>query len=337
MKYRPFGKTGVNVSEIGVGTWSMVGMWGARDDTQAIKAMIRAIEHGVTFIDTAWIYGNGHSEQLIAKTFQEMKRSVFVATKIPPNNLEWPARVSVPLHKAYTADHIVKYTEISLNNLNVDSLDLQQLHVWTDRWQEGFEDSLLTAIEKLKRQGKIRFFGVSLNAHDPNSGLRLVKSGLIDSVQVIYNIFDQTPEEKLFPVCEFYNVAVIARCPFDEGALAGALTPDTNFELRDWRRSYFRGKRLEETCDRVEKLEFLIRPDRTLAQTALQFCLAHPAITTVIPSMRTMKHVDENCAASHGKYLSEEELRLLKHHAWPRNFYMRAPGTLVRILRKLGL
>lgn len=320
MQKRSFGKTGEMVSEIGYGTWTMGGHWGPRDDRTAIDSLVRALELGVTFIDTAAVYGNGHSEGLIASAFREAGRKVFVATKVPPKNLQWPARANVPMSETFPADHIIEQTETSLKNLRMDSVDLQQLHVWQDAWLSDL--SWLTAIDKLKAQGKIRYFGVSINDHDSDSALKLVATGLVDSVQVIYNIFDQSPEKNLFPLCQKHGVAVIARVPFDEGSLTGMLTPQTTFHAKDWRRLYFTPERLQETCARVEKLKFLIRDEvKTLAQAALKFCLSHPAVTTVIPGMRQNKHVEDNCAASDGRFFSTSELVELKKHAWPRNFY----------------
>lgn len=318
MQTRPFGKTNLTISEIGHGTWTMGSMWGPRDDRAAIDALVRSLELGVTFIDTAFVYGDGHSEGLIASAFKQARKKVFVATKVPPKNFQWPAKHHIPVSETFPADHIIKFTETSLKNLKMECVDLQQLHVWSDNWLE--QGDWLTAIEKLKHEGKIKFFGVSINDHKPDSALKIVESGLIDSVQVIYNIFDQRPEEKLFPLCQKMGVAVIARVPFDEGSLTGKLTPETQFPKGDWRKHYFTPERLKETCARVEKLRFLEKDGRTLPQAALQFCLSHPAVTTVIPGMRKIAHVEDNCAAA-GKKLSADELTELKKQAWPRNFY----------------
>ena len=316
MQYRTFGRTALKISEIGHGTWGMGGMWGPRDDRAAIDALIRSMELGINFFDTAWIYGQGHSEGLIASAFREAKRTVFVATKVPPKNWEWPARADVSINETFPADHIIEYTEKSLKNLRMDCVDLQQLHVWHDNWLKENND-WLGAIEKLKQQGKIRFFGISLNSHEPDTALEAVASGLIDSVQVIYNIFDQTPELKLFPLCQKHHVAVIARVPFDEGSLTGKLTPDTKFHKKDWRSHYFTPERLKEACARVEKLKFLIRDEiETLSAAALKFCLSHPAVSTVIPGMRTIHNVEANCAASDGQYLKSNTLQELKKNVW---------------------
>lgn len=320
MKQRKLGRTNQQVSEVGIGTWGMGGMWGPRQDREAINTLIKAMELGVTFIDTAYAYGSGHSESLIASAFKEAKKSVFVATKVPPKNHRWPASHTVPLSETFPKSYIIEMTENSLKNLRTDCIDLQQLHVWSDSYLE--DSSWLEAIELLKSQGKIKYFGVSINDHQPDSALKLVESGLIDSVQVIYNIFDQSPEEKLFSLCQKHDVAVIARVPFDEGSLTGTLTKETTFHKKDWRSHYFTPDRLIETCDRVEKLRFLIREEITsLAQAALKFCLSHSAVSTVIPGMRNEKHLISNCQASDGLLLKAKELKELKKHAWPRNFY----------------
>lgn len=320
MRTRSFGKTGMSVSEIGHGTWTMGSMWGAKDDAEALASLRRSLELGVNFIDTALVYGHGHSEQLIGQVLKDTGSNAFVATKIPPKNGQWPGRPFVALDDVFPKDHIISCTEKSLKNLGREFIDLQQLHVWNDPWLE--DRQWLKALQKLKKQGKIRYFGVSINDHDPSTALKLVATGLIDSVQVIYNIFDQSPETELFPLCQKHKVAVIARVPFDEGSLTGTLTTSTTFPHNDWRRLYFTPERLPEICDRVNQLKFLIRDEITsLPQAALKFILSHPAVTTVIPGMRKVKHVEDCCKASDGLLLRQNELSQLKNHAWPRNFY----------------
>ena len=321
MRYRVFGKTQWQVSEIGAGTWGMGGMWGAVDDAEAVRALHRALECGITFIDTAKAYGDGHAEAVIAEALAARSETVCVATKIPPKNMEWPARHEVSVEETFPAAWIIRCTEQSLRRLRRETIDLQQLHVWAPGWFAQ-RDAWWPAVAQLKRQGKIRAFGISINDHEPNTALELVASGLVDSVQVIYNIFDQTPAEQLFPLCERHRVGVIARVPFDEGSLTGTLTKDTTFAPEDWRADYFRGERLGETVRRVERLTFLLREEiHTLAQGALKFCLSHPAVSTVIPGMRRSAHVEENCAVSDGIPLHASELRQLHAHVWPRNFY----------------
>jgi aryl-alcohol dehydrogenase-like predicted oxidoreductase len=321
MRYRPFGRTGWQVSEIGLGTWGMGSMWGASDDGEAIRAIRRALDLGVNVLDSAAVYGQGHAEEVVGQALAGASADVYVATKITPLNMEWPARDDAPVDQVYPAAWIRRCTEQSLRRLARPAIDLQQLHVWSPRWLAQ-SDRWLPAVERLKRDGKIRAFGISINDHQPDSALELVASGLIDSVQVIYNLFEQSPAERLFPQCQRHRVAVIARVPFDEGSLAGGFTPQTTFPEDDWRADYFAGDRLRQTVERVERLRPLVqRPGRTMAQGALVFCLSHPAVSTVIPGMRRTAHVDANCAAVNSPAFTTEDLATLGAHAWLRNFY----------------
>lgn len=321
MRARPFGRMGWPVSEIGAGTWGFGSMWGPVDVGEATRALRRAIELGVKFVDTAVVYGEGQAERLVGEALEGCRQTVYVATKVPPKNREWPARHDVSVDDTFPAAWIIRQTEQSLRRLRRETLDLQQLHVWSPRWLAERE-RWWPAVERLKREGKIRAFGVSVNDHEPDTAVELVESGLIDSIQVIYNLFDQTPAARLLPACQARQVAVIARVPFDEGGLTGRLTEETTFHPDDWRAGYFRGDRLRETVRRAERLGFLVRDEiRSLAQAALKFCLSHPAVSTVIPGMRTVAHVEENCAASDGQPLRPDELVQLREHAWPRNFY----------------
>ena len=321
MKERHFGRTGLSCSEIGHGTWSMGFMWGPRRDDEAVASLIRSMELGVNFIDTAYAYGEGHSERLIAKAFQQVQRRVIVATKIPPKNMHWPARHTVPVDQVFPGEWIIQMTEASLKNLGTDCLDIQQFHVWSDSWID--KGDWLEAVTKLKRSGKIRWFGVSINDHEPDSAVKAVASGIIDSVQVIYNIFDQAPEHSLLPLCLKLGVAVIVRVPFDEGSLTGQLSPTTTFDKDDWRRSYFTQERLPETCQRVDAIRPLVQKAgaKNIAELALRFCLADPAVSVVIPGMRKIQHVEDVARVSDGRPLTPGLLANLKRHAWSRNFY----------------
>jgi aryl-alcohol dehydrogenase-like predicted oxidoreductase len=321
MKYRTLGRTGLKVSEIGFGAWGIGGgMWQNSDDAEAIRALHKAADLGITFIDTALVYGDGHSEQLIGKFLRERKERLNIATKIPPKNQLWPARKGSPVNEAFPKDYIIECTEKSLRNLGVDSVEVQQFHVWLDEWLR--QGDWWDAIQTLKEQGKIRAFGVSINDHAPETALELGRSGLVDTVQVIYNIFDQSPEEKLFPLCREKNIGVIVRVPFDEGSLTGRITPETTFPERDWRNRYFRGDRKKQVRERVQRLQRLLNGEaRSLPELALRFCLSHSVVSVVIPGMRTVSHVQTNATVSDGRLLSDVLRTELKRHAWQKNFY----------------
>jgi aryl-alcohol dehydrogenase-like predicted oxidoreductase len=318
---RPLGRTGLQVSEIGYGAWGIgASQWiGAKDD-QSLRALHRAVDLGVNFIDTALAYGDGHSEQLVGRLLRERRETVYVATKVPPKNAVWPAPRGVPVAENYPAAHIVESAERSLRHLKVERIDVLQLHTWLDHYldQDGWRDALLG----LKRQGKVRAIGISVNDHDPGSAVRAVASGLFDTVQVIYNVFDQSPEERLFPLCLEHGVGVLARVPFDEGGLTGTITPETTFPRGDWRNDYFKGDRKRQVFERNEALKALLGEEaRTLPELALRFCLAHEAVSTVIPGMRRLASVEANVAVSDGRRLSPELKAELRRHAWTRNFY----------------
>jgi aryl-alcohol dehydrogenase-like predicted oxidoreductase len=321
MHYRTLGRTGLRISEIGYGAWGIGNSgWRGASDEESARALNRAIDLGLNFIDTALGYGEGHSERLIGKLLRERSETIHVATKIPPRNRQWPARPGTPVEDGFPAEHVIACTETSLRNLGVEAIDVQQFHVWSDEWV-GRGD-WLQAIERLKRDGKIRFFGVSINDYEPDNALKLIESGVVDSVQVIYNVFEQTPEERLFPACERHNVGVIVRVPLDEGGLTGQIRADTVFPEDDFRQNYFRGERKREVEERARKIveDLAIAPD-ALAETALRFVLSHPAVSTVIPGMRSVRNVERNCAIGDGRGLPQEQREKLRAHRWARNFY----------------
>lgn len=321
MKYRALGKTGITVSEIGFGAWGIGGeMWQGSDDVQGTAALRKAVELGVNFFDTALAYGEGHSEQLVGKLRRSSIENIYIATKIPPKNRQWPARVGVDFRDAFPGSYIIDSTNQSLKNLRVDCIDLQQLHVWSDEWAEA--DEIWEAVRSLKVQGKIKAFGISLNDHQPASAMKAARTGMIDSFQVIFNIFDQSPEDELLPYCQKNSIGVIARVPFDEGGLTGRVKPDTLFPERDWRNKYFHGDRKQQVSDRVQKLKPLLGVEaKTLPELALRFILSHQSVSTVIPGMRTVANVETNTSVSDGKMLPEKLLKELKKHKWIRNFY----------------
>lgn len=321
MRYRTLGKTGIEVSEIGYGAWGIGGrQWLGGTDDGSLLALKRAIELGLNFIDTALAYGEGHSERLVGQVVKETGAKVYLATKVPPKNRIWPAQPDIGIEEVFPASYVIESTETSLRNLGVETLDLQQLHVWNPAWLAS--DEWRKAFETLKKSGKVRFVGISINDHQPDSALELVKTGLIDTVQVIYNIFDPTPQKHLFPLCQTHNVGVLARVPLDEGSLTGSITEATEFEPQEFRAMYFRGDRKKEVVTHVSALQAdLGDTGESLAETALRFCISHPALSSVIPGMRQIRNVESNMGVSARGPLSEAVLATLARHAWAKNFY----------------
>jgi aryl-alcohol dehydrogenase-like predicted oxidoreductase len=327
MRYRALGRTGIEVSELGYGAWGIGGkQWLGNDDDESRASLRRAIELGLNFIDTALAYGEGHSERLVGEVVRSSSSKVWIATKIPPKNLLWPARPGIQVEEVFPYDYAIRCTEKSLKNLGVETIDLQQFHVWNPEWLAAgtkTSDEWARAIEDLKKSGKVRAFGISINDHQPDSALELIHTGLIDTVQVIYNVFDQSPETNLFPLCIEKGIGVLARVPLDEGALTGAITPETEFQKDDFRGSYFRGDRKQQVADRVAALrKDLEGVEGTLAEIALRFCLSAPAVSTVIPGMRKTRNVESSCSVSGRGPLPADVLARLKNHAWDRNFYL---------------
>lgn len=307
------------ISEVGYGAWGIGGnQWRGASDDESLASLRTAVELGLDFIDTALAYGDGHSERLIGRFLKETHTPIRVATKIPPKNLLWPARSGVPIADVFPYDYAIASTEQSLRNLAVETIALQQFHVWNPDWIGT--DEWRRVIEDLKRSGKVRHFGISINDHDPDSALEIVKSGLIDSVQVIYNIWDQSPERELFPLTAKMDVGVVARVPFDEGSLTGAIHEDTVFEPEDFRAFYFRGDRKKEVVQHVSALQRDLA-GAPLPETALRFILTHPAVTTVIPGMRRPHHVASNIDAATKGPLTGDVLETVRRHAWNKNFY----------------
>jgi aryl-alcohol dehydrogenase-like predicted oxidoreductase len=320
MNYRKLGRTNFQVSEIGYGAWGIGGVqWLGGTDDESLTALRRAIELGVNFIDTALAYGDGHSEQLVGQVVRDAGQRIYVATKAPPKNQLWPARKGIGIESVFPYDYIVRCAEDSLRNLKLDAIDLLQLHVWNPEWI-GREE-WRRAFEDLKRGGKIRAAGLSLNDHDPDSGIEAIRTGLIDSVQVIYNIFDQSAAKNLFPLCIEEDIGVLARVPLDEGGLTGKIDANTKFPTGDFREFYFRGGRKRQVAEHVAALRRDLSDGEDLAETALRFCISHPAVSSVIPGMRTVRHAESNTALSARGPLPAETLTVLKRHAWDRNFY----------------
>lgn len=316
MNYRTFGRTGWKISEIGYGMWGLAG-WTGSEKHEVLRALERSVELGCNFFDTAWAYGEGVSEGILNQLLKNhTDKQLYAATKIPPKNRKWPSKPESKLNDVFPADYIVEYTEKSLKNLGVDTIDLQQFHVWEDAWAD--QDEWKEAVTKLTQQGKVRAWGVSVNRWEPDNCLNTLRTGLIDAVQVIYNIFDQNPEDNLFPLCRELNIGVIARVPFDEGTLTGTFTKETTFPASDWRSTYFVPENLNSSVDHADALKPLIPAGMTMPEMALRFILSNPDVHTTIPGMRQLRNVEANIAASDGSGLSPELLRELKGHRWDR-------------------
>src|SRR5262245_14687683 len=316
MQHRSFGRVGWQVSEIGYGMWGMAG-WTGSDDEQSFTSLDRAIELGCNFFDTAWAYGDGHSERLLGATLKRHSgKQLYIATKIPPKNRRWPARPSYTLDEVFPPDYIREYTEKSLANIGVSTLDLQQLHVWTDEWAN--DPRWQRALRALKDEGLVRALGISINRWQPDNVLRALETGLIDAVQVVYNIFDQSPEDRLFPYCREHNIAVIARVPFDEGSLTDTLTANSTWPDGDFRNLYFHRENLDATLPRVARLRPVVPKGMTMPQLTLRHILQEPAVSTVIPGMRKLKHVEQNVAVSDSQKLPPALVAELKTHRWNR-------------------
>lgn len=316
MNYRRFGRTDWQVSEIGYGMWGLAG-WSGSDIEEVNASLDLAVELGCNFFDTAWGYAEGKSEQILGELIKRNPdKKLYAATKIPPKNRNWPSRPEFTLDEVFPADYIVEYTEKSLKNLGVECIDLMQFHVWEDHWAN--RDEWKEAIQKLTQQGKVQAWGISVNRWEPDNSLETIKTGLIDAVQVIYNIFDQNPEDHLFPLCRKHDVGIIARVPFDEGTLTGTLTKETTFPANDWRSTYFVPENLNSSVDHADALKPLIPNGMTMPEMVLRFILANDDVATTIPGMRKLPHVRANSAASDGKALEDSLLEKLKNHRWDR-------------------
>lgn len=316
MQYRTFGRTGWQVSEVGYGMWGMAG-WTGSESEEVNRALDRSVEMGCNFFDTAWGYGEGLSEKILnALIKRHSQTKLYVATKVPPKNRMWPSKPEFKLSDVFPLDYIIEYTEKSLQNLGVETIDLQQFHVWEDDWAK--QDEWKEAITRLTRQGKVQAWGISVNRWEPNNSLQTLQTGLIDAVQVIYNIFDQAPEDNLFPLCRELNIGVIARVPFDEGTLTGTMTKETTFPADDWRVTYFVPENLNASIDHADALKPLVPEGMNLPEMALRFILSNPDVATTIPGMRKMGNVVANMSVSDGKGLPDALLNELKNHRWDR-------------------
>jgi aryl-alcohol dehydrogenase-like predicted oxidoreductase len=316
MRYRKLGRTGFEVSEMAHGLWGMSG-WSGSEDNESLASMQLAVDLGCNFFDTAWAYGEGKSDGLLGEIMSRNPgKRLYAASKIPPANDRWPALPEYKYGDVFSAKHVFKYADRIRKQLGVDSIDLLQFHVWDDSWTD--EPEFRSTVEKLKHEEWIRHFGLSLNRWQPENGLKAMRTGLVDVVQVIYNIFDQAPEDELFPACQELNIGVIARVPLDEGSLGGKMTRETRFPKGDWRAGYFGPENLEKTLNRVDKLKAIVPAGMTLPEMATRFILSHPAVSTTIAGMRKAEHVRENIAASDAGPLDKALLAELKQHRWNR-------------------
>ena len=321
MVYKNFAKSDIRVSQLGFGCWGIgKSMWIGAEDKESKKALHKAIDEGINLFDTALVYGNGHSEKLVGKVERESGKKLFIASKIPSAKYEWPAKDSSSLKESFPYKHIIKMTEQSLKNLRRDYIDLQQFHVWNDKW--ATEDEWKEAFYKLKNDGKVKYIGISINDHQPWNGIEAGKTGLIDCYQVIFNIFDQSPTDELFKFCEENKISILARVPFDEGSLAGIVNENTVFPKGDWRNGYFKDNRKKMVAERVAKIwEDVKNETENIAEASLRYIISFNAVTSVIPGMRSEKNLMANRASVEKGPLLKELLEKLKTHRWIRNFY----------------
>lgn len=316
MRYRTLGRTGWLVGELGYGMWGLAG-WTGSDDEQTRESLQLAVDFGCTFFDTAWAYGEGRSERMLGELVRaNPDKRLYTATKIPPRNGLWPSRRGYLLDDVFPAAHIREYAERSLVNLGLDSVDLLQFHVWEDDWAE--DGRWQNEVAELKDEGLVGAVGVSINRWEPWNAIRTLQTGFVDAVQVIYNIFDQAPEDELFPACRELAIGVIARVPFDEGTLTGTLTRETRFPPGDWRSSYFNPANLAASIEHAEALRPVVPEGMTMPELALRFILSNPDVSTVIPGMRRPENVRANVAAAEAGPLPDDLLERLREHRWDR-------------------
>lgn len=320
MKYRKYPKKDWMISEIGYGTWGMgIGpsSWKGSSDEESLGSLSYAIENGLNFIDTAWIYGRGHSERLVGQLLKKYEdKKIYVASKIVPKNMEWPVKAGTSIQEVFPRDHVMENVDKSLKNLGTDCIDIMYFHVWDDNWSE--EKEWKEVVQELVSSGKVKSFGISVNTWEPNNILKTLDTGLIEVVQVVYNIFEQQPEDILIPLCKEKGIAVVARVPFDEGSLTGNITLETKFDEDDWRASYFVEENLQQCIPRVEKIKSIMPDHLTLPQLALRFILDNPDIMSVIPGMRKLRHTTSNLQVSDMEKLDETLLNKLRQHRWDR-------------------
>jgi aryl-alcohol dehydrogenase-like predicted oxidoreductase len=297
--------------------WGM-GSWSGSEDEESLSSLQRAVDLGCNFFDTAWAYGEGRSEGLLGRLVRANPgKKLYTASKIPPKNRKWPSRREYTLAETFPPDYIEEYVHSSLKNSGLERFDLMQFHVWEDAWTD--DDRWAKKMDELRAQGLVAAVGISINRWEPWNGVRAVRSGLVDAVQVIYNIFDQNPEDELFPACREMDVAVIARVPFDEGTLTGTLTAESRWPEGDWRNTYFVPENLIPSVERADALKPVAESaGLSLPEMALRFILSDPTVSTIIPGMRKIRNVESNIAASGAGPLEPQLLAALRAHRWER-------------------
>lgn len=322
MRYRPFGTTGWQVSEIGFGAWQIGGDWGAASDADSIRTLHHAFERGINFVDTAQMYGKGHSEAVVGEAVRQWRDGrIYVATKVQPMRWPSPDDDAPKMRGRYPGAYLRTEVEASLKRLQVERIDLLQLHCWVADGVTALD--WLETLNALRLEGKVERIGVSLRDYRPEEGVALARLGLVSAQQVIFNLFEQRPKDGLFSATS-EPPAFIARVPLDSGSLSGAWTAKTyaSWEAGSVPHQLFRGERFGETLARVERLKQLCAPwFPTLAEAAMRFALSAPQVSTVIPGMRSPGEVDANIAYADGAAFPAELMAQLAAHAWPRNYY----------------
>jgi aryl-alcohol dehydrogenase-like predicted oxidoreductase len=323
MQYRTFGRTGWQVSEIAFGAWQLGGDWGAADDEASIDTLLYAFEQGINFVDTAELYGRGHSETVIGQALRRWNDSkIYVATKAQPTVWPDPDDDGAQMSGRYPEWHLRANVENSLRRLGVERIDLFQLHAWIASGVQSLD--WLETLNALRIEGKIDQIGVSIRDFRPQDGVDLAALGLVASQQVIFNLFEQTPASELFPAGQASQTAFIARVPLDSGSLVGHWTADTYAQWVPGSVPFqmFQGDRFALTLQRVQGLKELCAPYYpTLAEAAMRYALANQAVSTVIPGMTNRAEVDMNVAYSDGGQFPSELADALPPHAWVRNYY----------------